>query len=131
MTTHVEETLEDLLYQIDQKAEIVKHQIILLPPAGALPGHASGEIFFSLWEYSKQHKNGRAFGDNTAFMMNLPHRKSFSPCAGFYVGAYPKGFEFFKARRYLLLRFATSLTMGRVSNARGRPSALITLQPER
>ena len=58
MTTHVEESLEDLLHQIDQKAEIVNHQIILLPPAGGLPGHASAEIFFSLWEYSKHHRNG-------------------------------------------------------------------------
>lgn len=96
MSTHVDETLEDLLYKIDQKAEIVDGHIILLPPAGALDGHANGEIFFSLWEYSKQQTNGRAFGDNTAFMVNLPHRKSFSPCAGFYVGADPSGFEFFQ-----------------------------------
>ena len=31
MSTKVDESLEDLLYQIDQKAEIVNHQIILLP----------------------------------------------------------------------------------------------------
>jgi Uma2 family endonuclease len=96
MSTKVEETLEDLLHQIDQKAEIVNHQIILLPPMGALPGHACLEVFASLWEYSMQKKNGLAFGDNTAFMVNLPHRKSFSPCAGFFVGPYPKGFEFFQ-----------------------------------
>ena len=48
MSTGIEETLEDILYQIDQKAEIVDGHIILLPPAGALPGHASGEIFYSL-----------------------------------------------------------------------------------
>lgn len=58
MTTHVEETLEDLLYQIDQKAEIVKHQIILLPPAGALPGHASGEIFFRYGSTANNTRTG-------------------------------------------------------------------------
>ena len=96
MSTKVEETLEDLLHQIDRKAEIVNHQIILLPMAGGWDSHASGEIFFSLWEYSKQLRTGLAFGDNTAFMVNLPHRKSFSPCAGFYVGAVPSGFEVFQ-----------------------------------
>lgn len=54
MSTIVEETLEDLLYQIKQKAEIVDGHIILMPPAGALPGLASDEIRFSLWEYSKR-----------------------------------------------------------------------------
>ena len=96
MTTKVEQSLEDLLYQIDQKAEIINHQIVLLPPAGGLDSHASGEILFSLWEYTKEQNNGLAFGDNTAFMVNLPHRKSLSPCAGFYVGATPSGFEFFQ-----------------------------------
>lgn len=46
MSTKVEETLEDLLYQIKQKAEIVDGHIILMPPDGALPGLAAGEISF-------------------------------------------------------------------------------------
>jgi Uma2 family endonuclease len=95
MSTHVEENLVDLLYQIDQKAEIVNHQIILLPPMGALPGYASDEIVYSLWEYSKRHRKGLPFGGKVAFMVDLPHRKSFCPCAGFYVGAYP-GMKFFE-----------------------------------
>ena len=95
MSTKVEESLEDLLYQIKQKAEIVDGHIILMPPSGALPGHAADEICFSLWEYSKQQKYGLAFGSNTAFIVNLPHRKSFSPDAGFFVGAYP-GMKFFQ-----------------------------------
>jgi Uma2 family endonuclease len=90
-----EETLEDLLYKIKQKAEIVDGHIILMPPSGALPGYAGGEIVFSLWEYSKHQRYGRAFGDNTAFIVNLPHRKSFSPSAGFYVGPDP-GMKFFQ-----------------------------------
>ena len=95
MSTKVEESLEDLLYQIKQKAEIVDGHIILMPPSGALPGLVAGEIRFSLWEYSKRHKNGRAFGSNTAFMVNLPHRQSFSPCTGFYVGPC-SGMKFFQ-----------------------------------
>src|SRR4029078_10011921 len=31
-------------------------------------------------------KFGRAIGDNKAFIVNLPHRKSFSPDAAFYTG---------------------------------------------
>ena len=112
MSTNVEATLEDLLYQIDQKAEIVNHQIILLPPAGALPGHASGEIFFSLWEYGKRHRNGLAFGDNTAFIVNLPHRKSFSPCAGFYVGTYPGELEFFQGAPVFAVEVRNELDYG-------------------
>ena len=131
MDTHVEESLEDLLHQIDQKAEIVNHQIILLPPMGALPGHASAAICFSLWEYGKSHRNGRAFGDNTAFMVNLPHRKSFSPAPAFTSAHIQVGLNFFKARQCLQLKFGTNGTMGRVSNERGRRSALITSQLER
>ena len=95
MSTKVEETLEDLLYQIKQKAEIVDGHIILMPPSGALPGHAAGEIFYSLREYSKREGNGFPFGSNTAFMVNLPHRQSFSPYAGFFVGRDP-GMKFFQ-----------------------------------
>ena len=95
MSTNVEETLEDLLYQIKQKAEIVDGHIILMPPSGALPGLASDNIRYSLGEYSKRQKNGCAFGSNTAFMVDLPHRQSFSPCAGFYVGPWP-GMKFFQ-----------------------------------
>ena len=85
MSTKVEATIDDL-YKIEQKAEIVNGEIILMSPTGSLPGYAGDEIFSSLREYSKREKYGRAVGDNKAFVVNLPHRKSFSPDAAFYVG---------------------------------------------
>ena len=95
MSTRVDESLEDLLYQIRQKAEIINRQIILMPPSGALPGYAGDQIFYSLREYSKRTGYGFAFGDNVGFIVNLPHRQSFCPCAGLFVGAYP-GMKFFQ-----------------------------------
>ena len=85
MSTKVEATIEDL-YQVEGKAELVNGEIILMSPTGILPGYAGDEIFSSLREYSKHQKVGMAVGDNKAFVVNLPHRKSFSPDVAFYVG---------------------------------------------
>jgi Uma2 family endonuclease len=85
MSTKVEATIEDL-YKVEGKAELVNGEIILMSPTGILPGYAGDEIFSSLREYSKRHKVGIAVSDNKAFVVNLPHRKSFSPDAAFYVG---------------------------------------------
>jgi Uma2 family endonuclease len=85
MSVKIEATIDDLL-KVKQKAEIVNGEIILMSPTGSLPGYAGDEIFSSLREYSKRQKYGRAVSDNKAFVVNLPHRKSFSPDAGFYVG---------------------------------------------
>ena len=86
MSTKVEATIEDL-YKVEGKAELVNGEIILMSPTGALPGYAGDIITFSLFEYSKRRKVGRAVGDNKAFVVNLPHRKSFSPDVAFHVGA--------------------------------------------
>jgi len=81
----VEATIDDLL-KVDQKAEIVNGEILIMSPTGSLPGYAGDEIFSSLREYSQGRKYGRAVTDNNAFVVNLPARKSFSPDAAFYVG---------------------------------------------
>ena len=85
MSTKVEATIEDL-YKVEGKAELVNGEIILMSPTGREPGYAGDEIFSSLRQYSKRHKVGIAVGDNKAFVVNLPHRKSFSPDAAFDVG---------------------------------------------
>jgi Uma2 family endonuclease len=85
MSTKVEATIEDL-YKVEGKAELVNGEIILMSPTGLLPSYAAGEIFSSLREYSKRRRYGIAVGDNTAFVVNLPHRKSFCPDAAFYTG---------------------------------------------
>ena len=85
MSTKVEATIEDL-YKVEGKAELVNGEIILMSPTGCRPGYAGDAISSSLFEYSKRRKFGRAVGDNKAFVVNLPRRKSFSPDAAFHIG---------------------------------------------
>jgi Uma2 family endonuclease len=80
-------TIEDLYHVPENgKAELVNGELVLMPPTGDLPSSASGEIFASLREYARRTGKGRAYPDNAAFLVNLPHRKSFSPDAAFYIG---------------------------------------------
>jgi Uma2 family endonuclease len=87
MSTKPEATIEDL-YNAPRggKAEIVNGELVLMNPTGATPGRAGGEIYVSLRDYEKAHAGGYAFPDNVGFVVDLPHRRSFSPNAAFYVG---------------------------------------------
>ena len=66
-----------------------------MSPTGDFPGYAGDEIYSSLREYSKRQHFGRAVCDNVGFVVDLPHRKSFSPDAAFYLGSY-SGRKFFR-----------------------------------
>jgi Uma2 family endonuclease len=66
-----------------------------MSPTGRLPHEAALEITFRLRSYAKRTGKGYAVGDNTAFVVDLPHRKSFSPDAEFYIGPDP-GMKFFQ-----------------------------------
>ncbi len=57
-----------------------------MTPTGWMPGYAGDEIYASLREYARRMKAGYAIGDNKGFVVNLPHRKSFSPDAAFFMG---------------------------------------------
>jgi Uma2 family endonuclease len=83
------------LYTIPGKAEIVGDSIVCFPPDYAAVSYAQGEILFSLREYEKRTKLGRAVGCNAAFLVELPHRGSFSPDAAYYVGPDP-GMKFYE-----------------------------------
>jgi Uma2 family endonuclease len=87
MGTRAEATLEDL-YNVPEngKAEIVDGELCLMSPSGGLPGRASGEIYVSLREYERWTRRGYAFPDNVGFVVDLPHRRSFSPDAAFFLG---------------------------------------------
>ena len=85
MSAKIEATIEDL-YKIKGKAELVNGEIVQMSPTGGLPNYAAREITLSLREHEKRVKRGYAVGDNAAFVVDLPHRKSFSPDAGFYIG---------------------------------------------
>jgi Uma2 family endonuclease len=86
MSTKTEATIEDL-YKVEGKAELVNGEIVQMSPTGGLPNYAALEITLSLREYAKKTKRGHAVGDNAAFVVNLPNRKSFSPDVAYYVGA--------------------------------------------
>ena len=92
MSTKTEATIDDL-YKVDGKAELVNGEIVYMPPTGFTPSRTGGEIFASLREYERRTKSGYAIPDNAAFIVNLPHRRSFSPDAAFYTGP-PTGGKF-------------------------------------
>ena len=79
--------LVDELSRVEGKAEIINGEIVHLPMTGKLPGYAGDEIFAALRAYAKRTKNGWAVGDNKGFLVDLPHRRSLSPDAAYYVGA--------------------------------------------
>ncbi len=87
MPTKRKDTVEDL-YRVPEhgKAELVKGELKLMAPTGGLPGYAAAEVLASLREYARRTGRGYALGDNVGFLVDLPHRKSFSPDAAYYVG---------------------------------------------
>jgi Uma2 family endonuclease len=94
MVANLEATIEDL-YRVPGKAEIVDGEIAHISPTGAAPNYAASEIFVSLREYSRRTKSGYPIGDNAAFHVNLPNRKSFSPDAAYHTGKWT-GMKFFE-----------------------------------
>lgn len=75
MTTKVEATIDDLYrVPVDQKAELVHGEIVLMSSTGGLPGYSGSAILVSLHAYARQTNRGHALGDNVGFLVNLPHR---------------------------------------------------------
>jgi Uma2 family endonuclease len=93
-TTARPATIDDL-YAVEGKAELVNGKIVYMSPTRCDQGRARDKIFASLLHYEKQLPSGRAVGDNKGFRVHLPHRKSFSPDAAFYLGP-PTGMRFFE-----------------------------------
>ncbi len=85
MSTKLEATSVDL-YRAAGKAELIGGELVMMSPTGGLPGYASLEIVVRLREYARQTGRGHAICDNVAFLVDLPHRKSFCPDAAYYVG---------------------------------------------
>ncbi len=85
MLTKNRATIEDL-YLVDQKAELVNGEIVLMAPTGDDPGSAADEVFVSLHAHAKETGVGRAYSDNKGFHVKLPNRGSFSPDAAYYTG---------------------------------------------
>ena len=78
-------TVENL-YRVRHKAELVGGHLKLMEPAGDIHGAASLAIASSLRAHAKRTGTGVAYADNVGFLVNLPHRHSFSPDAAFHTG---------------------------------------------
>ena len=97
MITLVKETIADL-YRETGKAELVNGEIVRFMPTGRMPSRASSNIYLNLRLYEAAGNNGIAVNDNAGFVVNLPHRESFSPDAAWYDGpATANEMDFFPA----------------------------------
>ena len=74
------------------KAELVNGELVLMSPTGGFSGIAGGIIYISLHLHAVRTKIGHALPDNVGFLVNLPHRSSFSADAAYYLGPISKGF---------------------------------------
>jgi len=90
MATHsTAGSLVAALSRAEGKAEIVGGEIRLMSPAGGLHNRAAGSLYLSLRRYERTRGFGFAYADNAGFLVDLPHRNSFSPDAAFHLGPPP------------------------------------------
>jgi Uma2 family endonuclease len=85
-------TVDDL-YRYPKKAELVGGRLKVMEPTGFLPNQAAGAIYASLRAHARSTGAGFAIADNAGFLVDLPHRQSFSPDAAFHTGP-PTGMKF-------------------------------------
>lgn len=83
MPVLTEDPLVEALARARGKAEIVGGQIRPLMSTGFLPNHVAAEIYVALRAYARDH-GGFAATDNLGFLVDLPHRGSFSPDAAYF-----------------------------------------------
>lgn len=88
MATTAKATIENL-YRVREKAEIVNEEIVVMSPTGGLPSVAGGVIYASLLRHQRERGGGRAYPDGAGFVVDLPHRRSFSPDAAFHYDPQP------------------------------------------
>ena len=94
MGTKVRATIEDL-YREEGKAELINGEVVRFMATGLRPNRAAGRIYRSLGDYEDAHGGGYAVTDNAGFLVNLPHRESFSPDVAWYTGP-DTGMKFLK-----------------------------------
>ena len=85
MSIKTRATIEDL-YKVEGKAELVHGEIVCTSPTGRKPARAGLRIAAHLLQHEERVGGGVAFPDNVGFLVNLPHRESFSPEAAWYTG---------------------------------------------
>ena len=84
MQTKTEATVEDLYNAPDDgKYELVDGKMVKTSPTGYRPGRVAFLIADALLEYEEQTGRGEAMSDGVAYIVHLPHRRSFSPDASY------------------------------------------------
>ncbi|MHB8645052.1 MAG: Uma2 family endonuclease [Thermomicrobiales bacterium] len=84
MATKTEATIEDLIHAPDDEMyELIDGKLVRMSPTGFSPNLVAGEIFVALRAYARTTSSGYAMTDGIAYIVNLPHRRSFSPDASF------------------------------------------------
>ena len=86
-------TVQDL-YDLDQRAEIVDGQLVLMGGTGFAPNRAAARIWRSLDAHEQAHGGGYALAVGGVFVVDLPRRHSFSPDGAWYTGAPTDGFMY-------------------------------------
>jgi Uma2 family endonuclease len=87
VSAKIKATVKDL-YLVPEhgKAELINGEVVRFMPTGGIPNRAGGNIYLSLRLYERAHGGGFALTDNAGFVVNLPHRESFSPDAAWWTG---------------------------------------------
>jgi Uma2 family endonuclease len=83
-------TVQDL-YDLDERAEIVNGELVLMGGTGFVPNRAAARIWRSLDDHEQAHGGGYALAGGGVFVVNLPLRQSFSPDAAWYTGPPAEG----------------------------------------
>jgi Uma2 family endonuclease len=78
-------TVDDLRLT-DLKAEIVNDELIVIGPSGHAPARAAGGIIYSLHLHEREFGGGCTMMSRVAFIVDLPHRKSFCPDVSWFTG---------------------------------------------
>ena len=102
------------LYRVEGKAEIVDGKIVHLPMTGSLPGNVAFEISVSLRDYVRRVKRGFLVPDNVACLVDLSHRQSFAPDAGYHLGPDPK-MKFFRGAPVFAVEVRSEHDYGRAA----------------
>lgn len=80
------EFLFERLMRLEERAEISDGRIIIAAPRGAWQAQVAGEIMASLHDFVRGRLAGHVVGGGAVFRVNLPHRATFTPYTGYYVG---------------------------------------------
>ena len=83
MTT-TEHPLVQALSRVEGRAEIINGEIVRFMSTGFDPNFAAGETFVSLRLHAKRAQRGHVGTDNLGFIVDLPHRMSFSPDVSYF-----------------------------------------------